>query len=137
MDPIELYFGAKKAKKSPKKSVKKVTEVAKVMINGRVRTVYRGKRGGLFYRSKGEKVYVDKSRMRKLKKSPKKMKKSPKKGKKSPKKSPKKGKKSPKRGKKSPKKGKKMRYGIGLGQPDLMNLMSPTLSSAQMSSLFA
>ena len=51
-----MLVGKKKAK-SP---VKKVSYVGTIVVRGRERKLYKGQKGGLFYRSKGVKVYVDK-----------------------------------------------------------------------------
>lgn len=127
MDSLAMFFGAKKAKKakkvvkkSPVRKVKKsspsraVKSVGVVVIRNRERVVYKGKRGGLFYRSKGEKKYVEKSAVHRRKSSPKRASKA---------------KRSPKRAskaRKSPKRAKRvMRWGYGLGQPSLIDMMGP------------
>ena len=118
-----MFFGAKKAKKAkkPVKKAKKRTGVVKspkgatkavgvVLVRGKSgrmleRKVFRGKKGGLYYKTKSGKTYVSSS-MLKRKSS---------------------GKTSPKRAKKAVKKTnkRKMRYGYGLGQPSLMEMMGP------------
>ena len=47
-------------KKNAKSPVKKVSYVGTIVVRGRERKLYKGQKGGLFYRSKGVKVYVDK-----------------------------------------------------------------------------
>ena len=42
------------------KKVKKVRNVGIIVVRGRERKLYEGSKGGIFYRSKGSKVYVDK-----------------------------------------------------------------------------
>ncbi len=120
-DTLAMFFGAKKARKSPKrKSPKRKSMVPKrksagtIVVRGRVRKLHRGVNGGLFYRTTAGKVYV--------KASPKRRKASPKRRKASPKRR----KASPKRRKASPKRRKaSMRYGYGLGQPSLIDMMGP------------
>ena len=113
VDSLAMFFGAKKRKsrKSPKRSVRKspkrggVKAVGVVVVKGRERKLYKGVNGGMYYRTKSGKTYVDAKFVRKH--SPKRLRKSPKR--KSPKrKSPKR--KSPKR--KSPK--RKSRFGLGM-----------------------
>lgn len=118
VDSLAMFFGAKKRKspkrKSPKRAVRKspkrvgVKAVGVVVIKGRERKLYKGVNGGMYYRTKSGKTYVDAKFVRKH--SPKRLRKSPKrKSRKSPKrKSPKR--KSPKR--KSPK--RKSRFGLGM-----------------------
>ena len=43
---------------------KKVRNVGTIVVRGRERKLYEGKKGGIFYRSKGSKVYVDKKVLR-------------------------------------------------------------------------
>jgi len=127
-DTLAMFFGAKKARKSPKRKsptrksmVPKRKSAGTIVVRGRVRKLHRGVNGGLFYRTTAGKVYV--------KASPKRRKASPKRRKASPKRrkaSPKRRKSSPKRRKASPKRRKaSMRYGYGLGQPSLIDMMGP------------
>ena len=44
---------------------KKVRNVGTIVVRGRERKLYEGSKGGIFYRSKGAKVYVDKKVLRK------------------------------------------------------------------------
>ena len=116
---LNMFFGAKKAKKSPKpvKKAKKAPTkapakgvVGVVHVRGKSgkmleRKVYRGKKGGLFYKTKSGKTYVTASALKR-------------KGSKT----------SPKRvpAKKPVKKAKKpSRYGYGLGMPSLSDMMGP------------
>ena len=46
------------------KKVKKVRNVGIIVIRGRERTLYEGSKGGLYYRNKNGKVYVDKKVLR-------------------------------------------------------------------------
>jgi len=43
---------------------KKVRNVGTIVVRGRERKLYEGSKGGIFYRSKGAKVYVDKKVLR-------------------------------------------------------------------------
>ena len=43
---------------------KKVRNVGTIVVRGRERKLYEGSKGGIFYRSKGAKVYVDKKALR-------------------------------------------------------------------------
>ena len=128
MDSLAMFFGAKK-RRPARKETKHV-----VVVGGRERKLYKGKNGGMYYKTKSGKTYVDAKFVRKhspksSRKSPKRRtSKSPKRGRKSPKrdrKSPKRGRKSPKRGRKSPKRTRRTRYGYGLGQPPLIDMMGP------------
>ena len=110
-----MFFGKKRKspkRKSPKRKSpkrKSTKSCGVIVVKGRERKVYLGLKGACYYKTKSGKTYVDKKRVKMHKKSPKR-------------KSPKR--KSPKR--KSPKrKGKKTRYGYGLGQPSLMEMMGP------------
>ncbi len=100
-----MFFGAKKKRKSTR-SVLTDKCAGSVVVRGRTRKLYRGSAGGLYYKTKSGKRYVDKADAKRMMK-------------KSPKKSPKR--KSPKR--KSHK--RKSHYGYGLGQPSLMEMMGP------------
>jgi hypothetical protein len=107
---LSMFFGAKKKRKSTR-SVLTDKCAGSVVVRGRTRKLYRGSAGGLYYKTKSGKRYVDKADAKRMMK-------------KSPKKSPKR--KSPKR--KSPKRKsskRKSRYGYGLGQPSLLDMMGP------------
>ena len=138
-------------KSSPKRGPMRVGSVGSVVVRGRERKLYRGKLGGLYYKTKSGKTYVDAKEARKsARKSPKRKSPVRKAARKSPKrKSPvrKAARKSPKRrspvrkarrspvrkarrsparktrARKSPM--RRMRYGYGLGQPSLMDMMGP------------
>ena len=43
---------------------KKVKNMGTIVVRGRERKLYEGSKGGIFYRSKGAKVYVDKKALR-------------------------------------------------------------------------
>ena len=102
---LSMFFGAKKKRKSTR-SVLTDKCAGSVVVRGRTRKLYRGSAGGLYYKTKSGKRYLDKADAKRM------MKKSPKR---SPKRSPKK-RKSPKR---------RSRYGYGLGQPSLLDMMGP------------
>ena len=93
---LSMFFGAKKKRKSTR-SVLTDKCAGSVVVRGRTRKLYRGSAGGLYYKTKSGKRYVDKADAKRM------MKKSPKR-------------KSPKR---------KSRYGYGLGQPSLLDMMGP------------
>ena len=130
VDSLAMFFGAKKrmrkspkrtrkspkrTRKSPKRSTSKCCGV--VVVKGRERKLYKGVNGGMFYKTKSGKTYVDAKFVRKH--SPKRMRKV--------RKSPKRVRKSPKRVRKSPKRRtvRRSKYGYGLGQPSLLNMMGP------------
>lgn len=128
MDSLAMFFGAKK-RRPARKETKHV-----VVVGGRERKLYKGKNGGMYYKTKSGKTYVDAKFVREH--SPKHSRKSPRRRtSKSPKRrgSPKRGRKSPKRGRKSPKRRtrkspkrtRRTRYGYGLGQPSLIDMMGP------------
>ena len=134
MDSLAMFFGAKKRR--PARKEKKHV----IVVGGRERKLHKGKNGGMFCKTKSGKTYVDAKFVRKH--SPKRVRKSPKRsagkrGRKSPKRrrspkrspkrrSPKRGRKSPKRRtRKSPKRTRRTRYGYGLGQPSLIDMMGP------------
>lgn len=128
-DTLAMLFGKKRVAKKPaakkaKASPAKVKSAGKVVIRGKERKLYRGKKGGLFYRSKGRKVYVDKksakrghrgdARRKTHRLSPHKKKKMM-------------ARKSPGKKAAGPKKVYKMKYGYGLGQPFLLDMMGPVM----------
>jgi adenylate kinase len=138
VDSLAMFFGAKKrrtVKRSPTRKVKK--SVGTIVVKGRERKLFKGPNGGLYYRTKSGPTYVDAKFVRKH--SPKRAvrRASPKRRvrRASPKRrvrraSPKRRvrRASPKRRvrRASPKRRvRRVRYGIGLGQPDLLNMMGP------------
>lgn len=123
MDSLAMFFGGKKVKRSPARKVKRspVRKVksshGKVVVKGRERKLYKGKNGGLYYKTKSGKAYVDAAFVRKHKASPKRSRRSA-----SPKRHRRKA--SPKRKvHRSPM--RKTRWGYGLGQPSLIDMMGP------------
>ena len=139
VDSLAMFFGAKKrrspkrsrrspkrTRRSPKRSRKSPKRIATkccgvVVVKGRERKLYKGTSGGMFYKTRSGKTYVDAKFVRKH--SPKRMRKV--------RKSPKRRtvRKSPKRRtvRRSPKRRtvRRSRYGYGLGQPSLLNMMGP------------
>lgn len=131
---LEMLFGkkAKKAKKATKAKkgakakspVKKVRSAGTIVIRGKERKLYKGKKGGLFYRRKGVKVYIDKksgkrghrgdARKKTHRLSPHKKKRDA-------------AKKLVKKGPGRSKKVAMMKYGYGLGQPFLLDMMGPVM----------
>lgn len=132
MDSLAMFFGAKKraAKKSSSKrpaSKRRVakrpvakrpvakksatTSVGSIVVRGRERKVYRGRKGGLYYRSKGAKVYVDSKTVSRHHRGDARRKTH---------------RLSPQRRRRPAKKvGRKTKYGYGLGQPTLTDMMGP------------
>ena len=109
VDSLAMLFGKKKAKKA-KSPVKKVRSAGTIVVRGRERKLYKGQKGGLFYRSKGVKVYVDKkTASRKHRGDARK----------------KTHRLSPHKKKRVAKKGAMMKYGIGFGMPNLLDMMGP------------
>jgi hypothetical protein len=126
MDSLAMFFGAKKrkVKRSPSRKHSPSRKVRRphgsVAVRGRERKLYKGSNGGLYYKTKSGRAYVDSKFIRRHRVSPKRNRKSPKRNRKSPKR------KSPKR--KSPKRKshtRRTRYGYGLGQPSLIDMMGP------------
>ena len=122
VDSLAMFFGAKKrsrkspkrSRKSPKRSRKSPKRTATkccgaVVVKGRERKLYKGTNGGMFYKTRSGKTYVDAKFVRKH--SPKRMRKSPKR----------------RTVRRSPKRSvvRRSRYGYGLGQPSLLNMMGP------------
>ena len=131
MDSLAMFFGAKKRKAHTK--AKK--SHGSIVVGGKTKKLYQGKNGGLYYKTKSGKAYVDAKFVRKH--SPKKARKSPKR---SPRRSPRRSRKSPKRTRKSPKRSRKSpkrtmrrtRWGYGFGMPSLIEMMGPaSLTSPQ------
>ena len=127
MDSLAMFFGAKK-RKAPTKAKK---SHGSIVVGGKTKKLYQGKNGGLYYKTKSGKAYVDAKFVRKH--SPKKARKSPKRSPKRSRKSPKRTRKSPKRSRKSPKRSRKSpkrtmrktRWGYGFGMPSLSDMMGP------------
>ena len=131
VDSLAMFFGAKKRRKSPSR---KSSSHGSVVVRGRERKLHKGKNGGLYYKTKTGRAYVDAKFIRSHKKSPVRRRASPKRRRASPKRrraSPKRRRASPKRRRASPKrrraspKRRRTRYGYGLGQPPLLDLMGP------------
>jgi hypothetical protein len=131
-----MFFGAKKRKSTRRSPTRKVSRShGSVVVKGRSRKLYKGKNGGLYYRTKSGKTYVDAKFVR-AHKSPRR---SPRRAgrragrRASPKRrraSPKRRRASPKRRRASPKRRRsplrrRTRYGYGLGQPSLIDMMGP------------
>ena len=142
MDSLAMFFGAKK-RKSTRKSTR---SPGKIMVKGRERKLYKTKNGALFYRIKSGKRYVTAAFIRKHAVSKRRRAASPKRRRHrmsprrrrraSPKRrrhtrraSPKRRRRrsSPKRRRSSPKRHmmRRTRYGYGLGQPSLIDMMGP------------
>jgi len=122
VDSLAMFFGAKKRRKSPKRraSPKRSTTSHTVVVRGRERKLYKGKNGGMFYKTKSGRTYVDAKFVRahsKRSMSPKRRRRaSPKRGRRA----------SPKRRRRSPvRRTRRTRYGYGLGQPSLIDMMGP------------
>lgn len=142
VDSLAMFFGAKKrkVKRSPVRKVKK--SHGTVVVGGRERKLFKGSNGGLYYKTKSGRTYVDAKFLRKH--SPKRRRASPKRRRASPKRrsgspkrrrgSPKRRRASPKRRRASPKRRRRAspmrrmrrtRWGYGLGQPSLIDMMGP------------
>ena len=130
MDSLAMFFGAKKRRsRSPTRKVSR-SSGGEIMVGGKLRKLHRGKTGSLYYKTKTGRRYVDAKFIRAH--SPRKMKRSssPKRRRASPKRrraSPKRRRASPKRRRASPKRKvvRRVRYGYGLGQPSLIDMMGP------------
>ena len=126
VDSLAMFFGAKKRRKSPSKK-RDYKDHGKIVVGGRERKLMKGINGGLYYKTKSGRTYVDAAFVRKHKLS--KRKSSPKRRRSSPKRrrsSPKRRRSSPKRRRSSPKRRvRRTRYGYGLGQPSLIDMMGP------------
>ena len=135
VDSLAMFFGAKKRRKvrrSPARKVKK--SHGTIVVKGRERELFKGSNGGLYYKTKTGRTYVDAKFVRKH--SPKRHRASPKRRRASPKRrraSPKRRRASPKRRRASPKRRsaspmrrmRLTRWGYGLGQPSLIDMMGP------------
>ena len=123
VDSLAMFFGARKRKvrRSP---ARKVKSPGTVVVRGRTRKLFRGSKGGIYYKTKsGGRTYVDSKFVRKH--SPKRRRASPKRRRASPKRrraSPKRRRASPKRRRASPRR-TMMRYGLGM--PTLGAMMGP------------
>merc|ERR1711934_348601 len=98
MDGLELLFGKRRRRRSPKRA----RSAGHIMVKGRKRKLYKGKGGGMYYRTRSGKAYVSKRRARggsgrRRRRSPKR-----------------------RRRRRSPvRRRRRTRYGYGLGQPSL------------------
>ena len=128
VDSLAMFFGAKKrkVKRSPARKVKKLPGI--IVVKGRERKLFKGSNGGLYYKTKSGRTYVDAKFVRKH--SPRSARASPKRSRASPKHrvrraSPKRRvrRASPKRRRASPM--RRTRWGYGLGQPSLIDMMGP------------
>ena len=119
VDSLAMFFGAKKRRKvrrSPARKVKK--SHGTVVVKGRERKLFKGSNGGLYYKTKSGRAYVDAKFVRKH--SPRRARASPKRRRASPKRR----RASPKRHRRaSPM--RRTRWGYGLGQPSLIDMMGP------------
>jgi len=128
VDSLAMFFGAKKrrkVKRSPARKVKK--SHGTIVVKGRERKLFKGSNGGLYYKTKSGRTYVDAKFVRKH--SPRRARASPKRRRASPKRrraSPKRRRSSPKRRRASPmRRMRRTRWGYGLGQPSLIDMMGP------------
>ena len=134
VDSLAMFFGAKKRKtrrsprrtrKSPKRTVKKSNGV--IVVKGRERKLHKGSNGGLYYKTKAGRNYVDAKFIRAH--SPRKMRrsKSPRRTRRSPRRtrrSPRRTRRSPRRTRRSPM--RRTRFGFSLGMPNnLTQMMGP------------
>ena len=119
VDSLAMFFGAKKrrtVKRSPKRSpTRKVKKtVGTIVVKGRERKLFKGSNGGLYYRTKSGRTYVDSKFIRKH---------SPKRTRASPKRRVRRA--SPKRRVRRASPKRRVRWGYGLGQPSLIDMMGP------------
>ena len=135
MDGLELLFGKRRRRRSPKRA----RSAGHIMVKGRKRKLYKGKAGGMYYRTRSGKAYVSKRRarsgsLRRRRRSPKRRRRrgsSRRRRRRSPKR--RRRRRSPKRRRRrrSPKRRRRRtRYGYGLGQPSLSDMMGPAGLSA-------
>lgn len=130
VDSLAMFFGAKKrkVKRSPSRSSK---SHGSVVVRGKERKLYKGVNGGLYYKTKSGRTYVDAKFVRAH--SPRRARRSSPKRRvrrASPKRrvrraSPKRRRASPKRRRSPVLRMRKSRYGYGLGQPSLLDMMGP------------
>jgi hypothetical protein len=136
VDSLAMFFGAKKRKVRRSPSRKPKSSGGSVVVRGKERKLHKGSNGGLYYKTKSGRAYVDAKfiRAHSSRASPKRRRASPKRRRASPKRrraSPKRRRASPKRRRASPKrrraspKRRLTRYGYGLGQPSLIDMMGP------------
>jgi hypothetical protein len=138
MDSLAMFFGAKRKRRTVRR--KSVKNAKFVIVKGRKRKLHKGKKGALYYRTKSGRKYVNAAFIRKHQKKAKgrkalkrkvskRRRASPKRRRASPKRrraSPKRRRASPKRRRASPKRRmRRTRYGYGLGQPSLIDMMGP------------
>ena len=142
VDSLAMFFGAKKrkVKRSPSRKVAK--SHGSVVVRGRERKLFKGSNGGLYYKTKSGRAYVDAKFVRKhsprrarvsphrrRRASPKRRRASPHRRRASPHRrraSPKRRRASPKRRRASPmRRMRRTRWGYGLGQPSLIDMMGP------------
>ena len=126
VDSLAMFFGAKKrkVKRSPARKVQK--SHGTIVVKGRERKLFKGSNGGLYYKTKSGRTYVDAKFVSKH--SPRRARVSPKRRRASPKRrvrraSPIRRRASPKRRRASPM--RRTRWGYGLGQPSLIDMMGP------------
>ena len=138
MDGLELLFG-KRRRRSPRRSPKRASSAGHIMVKGRKRKLYKGKGGGMYYRTRSGKAYVSKRRAsggsgRRRRRSPKRRRRrrSPVRRRRRRGSSRRRRRRSPKRRRRrrSPKRRRRTRYGYGLGQPSLSDMMGPAGLSA-------
>ena len=108
VDSLAMFFGAKKrkVKRSPARKVKK--SHGTIVVKGRERKLFKGSNGGLYYKTKSGRTYVDAKFVQKH--------------------SPRRMRASPKRRVRRASPMRRMRrtsYGYGLGQPPLIDMMGP------------
>ena len=125
VDSLAMFFGAKKrrVKRSPSRKARDSKSHGSVVVRGKERKLYKGINGGLYYKTKSGRAYVDSkfvrahSPRRSRRASPKRRRASPKRRRASPKR---------RRVRRSPvRRMRKSRYGYGLGQPSLLDMMGP------------
>ena len=116
VDSLAMFFGAKrKVKRSPKRKPRDYTDHGKVLVGTKERKLYKGVNGGLYYKTKSGRTYVDAKFVRQH---------SVKRRRASPKRRVRRA--SPKRRRRSPvRRMRRTRYGYGLGQPSLLDMMGP------------
>ena len=126
VDSLAMFFGAKKrpVKRSPARKVTKSPahkSAGTVVVRGKERKLHKGKNGGLYYKTKTGRAYVDAKFVRSHQVSPKRTVRRA-----SPKRTVRRA--SPKRTVRRASPVNKMRvtrWGYGLGQPSLLDMMGP------------
>ena len=103
VDSLAMFFGAKKrkVKRSPARKVQK--SHGTIVVKGRERKLFKGSNGGLYYKTKSGRTYVDAKFVSKH--------------------SPRRARVSPKRRRASPM--RRTRWGYDRGQPSLIDMMGP------------